>query len=216
MTFAESILTAANLQVHTNFGVVEQVQVPGQGIRPMKHVGGADMKFVLEDFNHSLVYIRETQPQRVGAAKMYIGCDNSEKRTFGYRIVILANRADSICENLSGALLGAQSSIANADLRGATGADFVNVTGVTTESNGLRVVQSEAPGMDLPLQWTMGYIDLTVEAIGEPACFTDCAVTEPISAECPYTITIMLDGVQVGTAGPFDPCVNNTLNIVLA
>lgn len=32
---------------------------------------------------------------------------------------------------------------------------------------------------------------------------------------CPYDGIIQINGVQVGTFGPFDPCVDNTLNIVL-
>ena len=32
---------------------------------------------------------------------------------------------------------------------------------------------------------------------------------------CPYNGIIQIDGVQVGTFGPFDPCEDNTLNIIL-
>ena len=52
------------------------------------------------------------------------------------------------------------------------------------------------------------------------ACLTDAQEEAAIAAlcsggSCPYDGIIQINGVQVGTFGPFDPCVDNTLNIVL-
>lgn len=218
MSLLSTIIAAAGLNVHTNFGVAEQLPT-NNGLRPMVRVGGADLKSVLEDFNHSLTYIRYTGPIRVGSANGLVGCDTTERRTYPLRIVVLAQRTDDLCADLTGALLSAQSAIANADLVGTTGADSIDMVSSTVDGDSFRVAASEAPGFDLKLQWAIGYIDLTIEVIGEPACFDNCfgGYTPPTPAgECPYDIVIMLDGVQVGTAGPFDPCVANTLNIIMA
>lgn len=170
---SSALLLAANLQVHAKWGLAEQAQTQ-RGIRPMVRTGQGEMKSALEDFHHSLSYVRCTAPIRIVAGDGMKGCDDTERRTCSYRIVVVAKRTDGICEDLTGALLTAQSAIKTADLKGAIGADIVTVTSVGIDSDGLRVVSSEAPGLDLPLEWAMGYIDLTIEVIGEPECFTNC------------------------------------------
>lgn len=43
----------------------------------------------------------------------------------------------------------------------------------------------------------------------DPCDYCDCGESEA----CPYSGVVNIDGVQAATFGPFDPCVNNTLNI---
>lgn len=45
----------------------------------------------------------------------------------------------------------------------------------------------------------------------DPCDFCDCGD----ASDCPYSGVVNIDGVQAATFGPFDPCENNTLNIVL-
>lgn len=214
------IEAVANLNVHERFGLVEHVQVDGQGVRPMKWAGGSDMKFILEDLHHSFSYIRFTQDMRSTTVDIFGGCQNGQKRTYNVRVVVVAKRDDALCSDLSDVLQGIPDNLTanKKTVKTAIGADIINVTGSQVNVDTLRAVQSEAPGMDWKLQWVMGFVDFTIEASGEIGCFESCSTPYviPSGGSCPYDVAIFLDGTQVGTAGPFDPCVNNTLNIVMA
>lgn len=77
------------------------------------------------------------------------------------------------------------------------------------------VTDANAPAMgSILLQAPTYTADLIVEHIGN-ASKTEDVQALICDAACPYDGIIQINGVQVGTFGPFDPCVDNTLNIVL-
>lgn len=190
-TLISVIEAVASLNVHERFGLVEHVQVEGQGLRPMKWVGGADMKYVLEDFHHSFSYVRFTQDIRTQTVKdLFKGCGDGQRRTYGVRVVVVAQRTDDLCSSLGDILQNIPDNvIANkSTLASALGADIIEVSSSQVNLDTYRAVQSEAPGMDWKLQWVMNYVDFTVEAKGEVGCFENCG--EPYVIPTGSTATV--------------------------
>ena len=99
----------------------------------------------------------------------------------------------------------------------------VSLSGARSETDATRAAQNEVPGLVLPPHLAMCYVDVDVVAKGNEACFNSCDATayDPC-ADCgdpgmgctDMDITVNVNGSFVQTVS-VDPCVNNTLNVII-
>lgn len=212
---------ASSLPVDTRYGLCERVKTD-QGERPVKYTGGGQMVHVVEDASGNVSYWRVTGPVRQSRADIGEACSGIEWR-FPLRLVFFLDRASEVCDGISKAVgdVGIALKQSERAAEDAIGAVSVSLTDARSETDATRAAQNEAPGLILPPQRAMCYVDVEVVAKGNEACFNSCDATayDPC-ADCPGTgdgctdmdITVNVNGSFVQTVS-IDPCVANTLNI---
>lgn len=206
----------ASLPVHERFGLCE-LWPTDQGPRPVK-LTGAQGKYILEDVNGSLSYWRITGKieQRRG-----VDCDDLIW-SIPLRLCYLLDRSSDTCADVPDALLQTILSMRAMERQVQVGVpgSTVYILSVGVESSSPRASTLELGGVKIPMERAFVFVDMTVSIQGSEECLQICDA-EPYDPcancgegeDCPYSGVITVDGVSAGTFGPFDPCVNNTLNI---
>ena len=232
------------LAAATRHGLCELVAVDG-GTAPAKYGGGDSWNVVSIDTGGDWSYWRlterigESRDDRFQACHIITATFSLRLVTLVSRAVCdpapdVARAAASDMRQASATVRSAtNSSLVEIEVRGID-TDTARVYGVEFRGAGFGTVP---PGKMLIA------IDVVVRVTGTEDCFGVCGdaldltcaliqkasnakVEECLGAErineicesggdCPYDGIIQINGVQVGTFGPFDPCVDNTLNIVL-
>ena len=99
----------------------------------------------------------------------------------------------------------------------------VSLTGARSEIDSTRAAQNEVPGLIIPPQRAMCYVDVDVVARGNETCFNSCDATaydpcadcgDPGEGCADMDITVNVNGSFVQTVS-IDPCEANTLNITI-
>lgn len=162
---------ADRLPAHTRFGLVEQWNTD-QGLRPIQYQGGGQGSVVLQDASLDLSYWRLRGPveQRTG--------DNCDEVNLLYplRLVFLVDRTSDVCADVSGALgeimLGIR--LMERAVQTAIPGASASIVSMRAEGDTSRAVAAEIPGIELPPQRALAFIDIALSITGDTDCLSNC------------------------------------------
>ena len=162
---------ADRLPAHTRFGLVEQWNTD-QGLRPIQYQGGGQGAVVLQDASLDLSYWRLRGPveQRTG--------DNCDEVNLLYplRLVFLVDRTSDVCADVSGALgeimLGIR--LMERAVQTAIPGASASIVSMRAEGDTSRAVATEIPGIELPPQRALAFIDIALSITGDTDCLSNC------------------------------------------
>lgn len=212
-------VVSGRFPTHTRFGLAQQWPTD-EGVRPFQMVGGGQGKPILEDRNGNLSYWRITGKIDQRPTEQ---CDEVVW-VLPLRLAYLIDATSDTCADVPSAMLevmlgvGAMERAVETAIPGAT----ARAISIGAEVGTIRAAAAESPGLIPPPQKAFCYLDMVLSVQGTETClqicdgdpYDPCADCGDVS-DCPYSGVVNIDGVQAATFGPFDPCENNTLNIVL-
>lgn len=214
---------AAAIPVDTRWGLCERVKTD-KGERPVKYVGGGQARHVVEDSNGNASYWRVTGPIQQQRADIGEACSGI-RWDIPMRLVFLLDRSTEVCDGISNAVGDVMIALKGSErqIETAVSAVSASLTAARAESDSMRAAQSELPGFVVPLQRAVVTVDVTVSVEGAESCFESCNVTaynpcadcgDPGEGCTEMDITVNVNGSFVETV-EIDPCLANTLNIVI-
>lgn len=190
--------------VARSFGLVDYVDgrpliFSGDGLRPVE--------------GESLSYWRLISPIRESSASDYKGCTGSTQYSIGLRYFVLMDRDLCAPEQM---LYVAQAFARNTKaLETATAALLVTITRSEIEAESSKALREYANKRIAP-NLSATYLDVFIDVVGDD-CMNACEVPvlTPGGGSCTFDAVVRVNGTVVDTVVSIDPCVNNTLNILI-
>lgn len=219
-----STLLAGQIPVDTAYGLGEQRDTD-QGRRPVVTIAGGQARILPQDADGDVSYWRVIGAVNQTRADIGEACAGIQW-TFRLRLVYMLDRSHVACDNLAGRLGDIMIGLKTAarSLESTLQAVSVECSDVQAEVDTTRAASQEFPGLLLPLQKVLAYVDINVVVQGKEECFTDCPNLEydpcadcecPPVAGCTIDVVIRVDGNVVQTLNGLDPCETQTYNVAI-